>query len=461
VIAFNFEDVNGPTTHMRMARNVWGPVARAILVAGLFVGCTSVPPATTPDVTVPTVAPSQPQPTFTAAPTVSPTPEAPTEGPAASASPSTAAQGFAIDWKEHAPTFGDETRVVGSAVLDDRIVVIGSKFGGDGMDRPAIWWEAGDVRWRDAAVPSLERAAELLAIFRVGDSLVALGIGSADSRALLWLSTDGKTWESADGSLFDEALWNPRLVPVGVAVGGATVLGRHGEPFVTRNGRDWRVSTDTDTNEMADISYGFAGSGTELTAFSKHVVPCGGDITGDPCTEGPVLVWRSAGPESWAKVGELPGSEHVSLIGAAVGPRGWVAIGESVAWYSVDGRIWTRADGAPQAPVFFDAMRIFGTQAGFIAVADYNVEQCAVDGGYRNTVTWTSSDGRVWRVADTIENSDIVSLRRRGDTLIGLGNVYQLGGAYGQTWTAALPGDSSEGDGVPSPAPLPTSEVCP
>jgi hypothetical protein len=437
---------------------MWGPVARATLVAGLFVGCSSVPPATTPDVTVPTAAPSQPQLAFTPAPTVSPTAAAPTEGPAASASPSTtpAAQGFAIDWKEHAPTFGDETRVVGSAVLDDRIVVIGSKFGGDGMDRPAIWWEAGDLRWRDAAVPSLERAAELLAIFRVGDSLVALGMRGADSRALLWLSTDGKAWESADGSLFDEVLWNPRLVPVGVAVGGATVLGRHGEPFVTRDGREWRVSTDTNTRQMAEISYGFAGSGTALTAFSKRVVACGGDITGDPCTEGPVLVWRSAGPESWAKVGELPDSDHSMVIGAAVGPRGWVAVGEGIAWFSLDGVEWSRADIPPEGSDAIDPIRIFGTATGFVAVGKYYVDECAIDGEHSDTITWASSDGRRWQIVDTIYNTDLVSLRRRNDSLIGLGNFAQLGGAYGATWTASLPSTGGEFEPPQSPVPLPT-----
>jgi hypothetical protein len=246
-----------------------------------------------------------------------------------------------------------------------------------------------------------------------------------------------------------------------MADGGIIVLGRHGEPFVSQNGRDWRISGDEATREMALGAEALAGSGSELTAFSKHVDLTGcGDVTGDPCTNGPVLVWRSSGPESWSVVGELPESTGTTVIAAAVGPRGWVAIGDGVAWHSADGITWEMADGPPQHPSPLGEVLLFGTNAGFVGVGAYLVDQCAVDGGYVQSVTWTSSDGRVWRVADTIAGPTVASLRRRGETLIALGTYDWLGGPSSSVWTAKLPEDSSDGDPPGDPAPLPTSEPC-
>jgi hypothetical protein len=371
--------------------------------------------------------------------------------------------GFTIAWKAHSPDFGQDTIVSASAVIDDRIVVIGSAYDVEIDDfRPAIWWEDGDLVWRRATVPATTGEATLSAIFAGGPGLVVVGTES-DETGLLWLSADGKEWQAADPTGLNGSVWTPGPSRVGMADGGVIVLGRFGEPFVSQDGRDWRTSGDQATREMALGAEALAGSGSELTAFSKHVDPAGcggGDVTGDLCTGGPVLVWRSSGPESWSMVGELPDSTDTTVMAAAVGPRGWVAIGEGIAWHSANGITWEKADGPPQYPSPLGEVLLFGTNAGFVGVGAYFVDQCAVDGGYMETVTWTSSDGRVWRVADTIEGPTIASLRRRGETLIALGTYDWLGGASSAVWTAALPKDSSDGDPPQTPAPLPTSEMC-
>lgn len=379
--------------------------------------------------------------------------------------------GFEIEWRKRAAGFGnggDELDIASSAVIDNRIVVVGTRwYDGDPIGEyavPSIWWEDGDLVWRLADVPVETDETELSAIVAGGPGLVVVGQRDFGERAVLWLSSDGKTWQSADASALNGFVWGgfgPRLY---AAENGLVLIGRDGEAdghavaLISTDGQDWRMASNPTTQEVAG-AYAFAGSGAGLTAFEKRVDSDGCDgMTGGTCRAGPVRVWRASGADSWTVVAELPASDLAWVYSAAVGPRGWVAVGESpagpLAWWSADGTTWHVAEAPPDY-----ALSTFGVSAGFVAVHFYQDDPgCTIEEEGSLTRTWTSSDGRVWRlVHETSAGARIYSLRRRGETLIGIGLT--AAGAGG-TWTARLPETSSDSGPPPTPQPSLSEQGC-
>jgi hypothetical protein len=355
---------------------------------------------------------------------------------------------FDIQWQRHAADFGAaRVQLVDSAVIDDRIVVVGSRFDDNaGAYLPAIWWEDGDLVWRLADVPATTgQDPWLSAIISGGPGLVAVGSEfdqDFSMRGLVWLSTDGKTWQSGDGSGLDNMVWNATSngqgATLGLATDGLFLLGRDGEAdgmtvaLISADGSDWQLA-GAETQAMAAGTYVLAGTGPQLTAFEREVDPdasCGG-MTGGVCQAGPVRVWRALGADDWQIVGELPQSSGGSLI-AGMGPRGWATVGGDGAYLSADGIDWQRGDTPVPGDNLFE---IFGVPAGFVGVGGRHPEEhCAADDCF--SVTWTSPDGRSWHLVDEMEGSSITSLRRRGSTLIAIG----IDGAQtGAVWTAQLP----------------------
>ena len=411
-----------------------------------------------------------PSPTF--APTPRPMPSL-TPAPAPTPQPVGGSSGFEIEWRKRAGGFGDgdgERDIAGSAVIDNRIVVVGTRwYYGDPIGEsavPTIWWEDGDLVWRLADVPVETDETELSAIVAGGPGLVVVGQRDYGERALLWLSSDGKTWQSADASALDGFVWGghgPRLY---AAENGLILIGRDGEAggravaLISADGQDWRMASDPTTQDVAG-AYAFAGSGAGLTAFEKRVDSDGCDgMTGGTCRAGPVRVWRASGADSWTAVAELPASDDAWVHAAATGARGWVAVGESpagpLAWWSADGITWHVAEAPPQGP---RPRAMFAVSAGFVAVHFYQDDPgCTIEEQGSLTRTWTSSDGRIWRlVHETAAGDRLYSLRRRGERLIGIGLT--ASGAGG-TWTARLPETSSDSGPPPTPQPSPSGQGC-
>jgi hypothetical protein len=327
-------------------------------------------------------------------------------------------------------------------VIDDRIVVIGVKWQDDAAGYvPAIWWEDGDLEWREASVPEVSGDDRWLSdIVSGGPGLVAVGTTfDGDSlRALLWLSTDGKTWQATDATELDPHVWNatyygPRAT-LAADESGLILFGRDGEEggtnvaLTSSDGQDWELVADEETMEMAAGFYTVTGDGTDLMAFDKRISPdaCG-EMTGGICQVGPVRMWMpGANLTQWKMFEELPDSEDGWIEAAAARDAMWVAVGAG-AWVARDDLGVVPADTPPGAVAL-----IFATPAGFVGVGGNEYGEYV---GCCWNETWTSTDGMVWRHQDTIDGG-IASVRRRGSTLIGIG---MAGPTEGAVWTSKLP----------------------
>jgi hypothetical protein len=422
------------------------PAASLVLLAALAVACTAAPQASPspPEATSPSASPAttaEPASAPPASPSVSPS-APPTLTPPTSAIPSpmatpsaapSAGTGLGIEWRQGAANFGPDVKIRGSAVIDGRIVVIGARFLDDETGHiTAIWWEDGDLVWRLAALPPFDPYEDsLTGIVAGGPGLIAVG-----SRGLLWVSADGRSWESIAGAGL------PPDATIRVASDGLIALGWDDGEFsgalISTDGRHWRRSTDETTQRVAHGADLLAGSGDQLTAFVYE----GARVT----------VWRASAAESWTSIGELPGSRGAWIVAAAVGPQGWIALGDArgpLAWTSRDGLNWELAENAPPA----HRTAAFGVAAGFVVVRAHDpVGGCVIEPGNMRTETWTSSTGHIWRLVDEIaDGATIVSLRRRGQTLIGIGLI---GEKQGAVWTARLPDASSDAGPAPTLVPL-------
>lgn len=346
-------------------------------------------------------------------------------------------------------------------MVNDRIVIIGSieeESGG----HPAIWWEGQDLVWQQATIPTTGGNAWLSDVTAGGPGLVAVGwdwVTPERPRPLVWLSSDGRSWDAVDTA----DLGQGQIGRVGVTEAGLVAFATEAwddvspVAWTSSDGRDWQPSYSESVIEVAS-SRALVGSGATLTAFLQPR-PAAGDETESVS----VSVWRASSPDVWTKLAELPSSNGARVDVAAAGPLGWVAAGGTeerwLAWTSSDGVTWQLAASAPA-----HVQAIFGDGAGFIGVGFYDpVGGCVISESNFIGQTWTSNDGRVWRLVDEFAPGHwIETLRKRGRTLIGIGLSFTEGLGKGTVWTARLPDTVSQPIAPPavSPSPIPTSNGC-
>lgn len=336
-----------------------------------------------------------------------------------------------------------------SAVVDNRIVLLG-RVESNESSGSKIWWEE-DLVWHEATIPKPWTDVQLRSLAAGGPGIVAVGYDRTFSqqRPLIWNSADGKTWHAVDAS----AMGDGHLSRIGAASGGLVTWlidaeeSEIGQLWTSVDGINWTAPDQAfgSPEQMLLVS-----SGATLTVL----VAMPSELTGEPA---PYSVLRASAPDAWNAVGELPDSLGAYVSAAAVGPLGWVAVGnrdsENVAWTSSDGQTWQVAPTAPSA-----VTNIFADAVGFIGVGHYNTGTgCALSEEDNVGVTWTSNDGRDWRLVDEMEAEWINTLRRRNRTLIGIGSSLRNGGYFeGTTWTARLPNVPNTPGATPTPTPLPT-----
>ncbi len=265
--------------------------------------------------------------------------------------------------------------------------------------------------------------------------LVAVGMtGSAESRAVVWVSTDGSVWTRLpdDESVFGDA-WLGSVASYGegfVAVGNFNTVA---SVWMSPDGVDWeRVPHDESVfgrdNEQSMVS---------VVEFNGGLVAVGG-------TNRSAAVWASPNGLTWTRVGsDEPIFEGSVILDIVRFGEGLVAVGlDSSCCEDTDALVWTSADGVEWERVPHDET-VFGGDGDQImtSVASSGGRLVAVGldhGGLGDSAVWRSEDGLTWtRVPDESVfgagvggGIEIISVEALGEGFVagGLQHIAGLGG---------------------------------
>jgi hypothetical protein len=373
----------------------------------------------------------------TEAPTAEPT-------PAETSGSSTQTSGLIVDWKEASdPGFGYIYDFTALASANGLLVAVGED--GEEFD-PVIWTSSDGRHWQTADFADAHDGAQVNDVVAGGPGFVAVGGQYMDDAfsGVVWVSSDGQSWQRVDADAFvGQGL--DRVASVG---GNLVAFSTQGGGVVTSSdGMSWTTSSDPGAIAVANGLLGLASDGSTLWAFTGS---------------GKIDVWRTTDGLTWTQTTTIPGSQGTEQAAAGVGSNGMVLVALSyhhdspvwTTWFSTDGVAWQTANQSPT-----DITDILADPAGFVAVGHYNTGAgCALDETDDVGVTWTSVDGITWRQMPekgwhAREVQVVTSVDR---TLIGLGadyNVYYDSGDSGLEWTAQLP--DLVDDQAPPPSPTP------
>ncbi len=242
--------------------------------------------------------------------------------------------------------------------------------------------------------------AHLQAVTVAGRILVAVGHVVPGFRAAVWTSADGRRWDRvADMPAADDT-------PLAAVVAkGSTIVavGRHGTApaaWTSADGLHWQ-ETRLPVASAAGVSGTDAAGPVQAAAVAGGTVFAAGGWAGQPNAVPSARFWVSSDGRNWTVAKLAPAEASDSRVVGVAAARGrFVAIGQagpegsptgSTAWWSNDGRRWSRVPPVELPP---DATLegVGATPAGFIAVGSSVARDRAV--------VWLSEDGRHWRSAD-------------------------------------------------------------
>lgn len=288
-------------------------------------------------------------------------------------------------------------------------------FGGGSVTCQADVWRSSDgLTWEAAPndgtldagdVVNVSRPSGMLDLAIGPRGLVAGGSisGDAGRRATVWISPDGRSWESI-------ALDHDGAGQVAAVVAGPTTLvavgsvrsdeGVAAAVWVSADGMSWEPATDLDGAQVGPFDgddQGTAGP-FDVLWFDGHFVAVGAECSSlDSCR---LATWSSS-PDgrSWTritKVGDPGRLKSVAQVGArlvAVGDEGGTEGGGAGAiWTSIDGADWVAADIRTEVEAIGHLNAIVAVGAGAIA------------GGEGHTLR--SADGLSWNRSDRDDLTD-------------------------------------------------------
>jgi hypothetical protein len=372
------------------------PASPGAPVASLQSATATVPPTPTATraatlvaepTTRPTPAPSSPA-TVSPAPTVRPTPS-PSVNPDPVARPTT--------WRR----VPDQRTVRRTQFLD--VVWAGSLFVAIGwsLDGPVTFLTSTDGRaWKQRSA-----AGGMPTRLAAGpDGLVA--VGAVNGRLASWTSADGRKWKShprafppaPDGSRQNEDL--VQVTDVVATSNGWLAVGRRDLPCQTdcglapRRAYVWTSADGSRWTRVADQG-SFKGGGMNAVTWSSDGFVAVGDASGR------AAVWTSADGSRWSRVPDAPMFRYPKLpylsatdvanrdgIVVAVGMIGYADPPLARAWWSSDGRSWSRA--SVEKAKGGQLLSVTATPDGFLATGPSGGPSCR--GGI-----WESADGRAWQ----------------------------------------------------------------
>ena len=281
------------------------------------------------------------------------------------------------------------------ARIGDRLVAPGYTFPGF----HAVTWSSTDrEHWSLAELPLGQTDAFGLAI-APGARGVSVIVGRIGNAAAAWSSTDGVSWQPADGgSAFVETpetrMTTVVATPAGFVAGGwAGVTNQPGRArfWTSQDGRSWfRVADGPALADGRVASIAMTASGLVAVGTTGPV----GHATGS-------AVWRSSDGKAWVRVAGSAALAAGAMAGVTAGGPGLVAVGanldstKALVWVSKDGQDWSLA--LDQETLTYHGLRI--TMADVTAGPDGTlvaVGHFLFGAQYGQGTTWTSRDGSTW-----------------------------------------------------------------
>ena len=246
--------------------------------------------------------------------------------------------------------------------------------------------------WRPVPAQASVSADQFSDVAWTGLRFVALGFDS------VLHSRDGLTWHRQAGDGGDHLAAGPLvLVATGwtndlkarFSADGLTWTVRAGAFAISGAGSDDITVTAVVATDAGWLAVGRADPGG-----------CSIDCGTQPLR---AIVWTSADGLHWTRVGDQTSFAHAAMTGVTRGGPGFVAVGHAgnhgVVWTSTDGQAWSRV---PDAAVFhtpsgidpsYPAVMTDVTAAGGTIVAIGNVY---TQNGGGTALAWWSTDGRTW-----------------------------------------------------------------
>jgi hypothetical protein len=231
--------------------------------------------------------------------------------------------------------------------------------------------------------------ADLMDVAEGSDVLVAAGFFDEGPRAMVWTSSDGRSWAVApafptgDGSI----AYAVASGPDGLVAGG--VDGSDAAVWLSADGRTWqRVEQAAFHDDAAPLEI------RSLTRTEAGWLAAG--FQGGIVHDLRAAFWRSTDGRTWQRVPDQPDFAKGRVEDLAMTPQGVVAVGSlgtygqseaGAVWRSTDGETWRRepTDGTFAGAVL-RGVTAFGN--GIVAVGSTDDDRAAR--------SWVSEDGRSW-----------------------------------------------------------------
>jgi hypothetical protein len=390
--------------------------------------------AATPDPTpIVSVAPSPTPPATTAQPS-------PTTGPAPTLPPALAFQQWARhDMPDPAPdTFGGGTPI-GVVRVGDGFLAIGQEVGSGGLggERVARWTSSDGVSWELAeGLPGLSVRA-VSQLVSDGERAVLIGVAGDDftcCEAAAWVTTDGVAWTLAEGPVPSIATAGPDGFVGALNAGGRVRF------VASPDGRTWAPLAGPSAGEVTGLAVDATG---RAVAIGHRLVESA--VDGSSTTD--LLIWRSPDGSTWGEPQTILHDARASAVVA--GPRGFVVAGVAYA-YGRDGsvrevpQVW-RLVGIGLDPAAIElgegesVDQIVAVGETLVASGQAQIE------GVGTVRVWVSSDGGdTWVAVPAQEafagiDGDVRSIIAAPGGLVAVGQRWdpQAGHAVPVAWTAS------------------------
>lgn len=208
------------------------------------------------------------------------------------------------------------------------------------------------------------------------------------SRAVVWTSPDGLTWDAEEiGGEADSS-----AAGVAVRQGLAVTVGRSGEGpdadagvWVSTDGQAWRpVPSEALGGQGRQVA-------NDVAATDEGIVVIGSEVVSDSSVP---VVWVSEDGEGWTRT-DMPAEEGEFMAAVTAGPAGFVVVGgggdDGLAWASADGQEWRRIAAPTFAGPRTQYLSDVASNANGYTAVGVNAPE-----GPPSPASWTSTDGINW-----------------------------------------------------------------